>query len=58
MYFIEEVQNLGDKYDYVILLQPTQPLRESYHIDHSIELMLQEDKDGLVSICKVKDILF
>lgn len=55
MHCIEEVQNMGDKYDYMILLQPTQPLRESYHIDESIELMLEKDEEGLVSICKVKE---
>ena len=55
MHCIEELYNLGDKYDYVVLLQPTQPLRESYHIDEAIELILKEDEEGLVSICKVKE---
>lgn len=52
---VEEVQNMGDMYDYMVLLQPTQPLRESYHIDEAIELMLEQDAEGLVSICKVKE---
>ena len=55
MHCIEELQNLKDKYDYVVLLQPTQPLRESYHIDEAIELILKEDEEGLVTICKVKE---
>lgn len=55
MHCIEELQNMGDNYDYIVLLQPTQPLRESFHIDEAIELMLEKDAEGLVSICKVKE---
>lgn len=55
MHCIEELQSIDDKYDYMILLQPTQPLRESYHIDEAIELMLEKNAEGLVSICKVKE---
>lgn len=52
---IEQLHIYGDIYDYIVLLQPTQPLRESYHIDEAVELIVQKDSDSLVSICKVKE---
>lgn len=52
---IDELKKAGKVYDYIVILQPTQPLRQDYHIDQSIELMLQKDANGLVSVCKVKD---
>ena len=55
LHCIEEVEALGEKFDYMVLLQPTQPLRKSFHIDEAIELIVKEDVDNLVSICKVKE---
>ena len=52
---IEEMEKLGEKYDYVVLLQPTQPLRQSWHIDEAIELILEKNEEALVSVSKVKD---
>nr|WP_317331743.1 acylneuraminate cytidylyltransferase family protein [uncultured Romboutsia sp.] len=52
---IEEMKKLGEEYDYMVLLQPTQPLRQSWHIDEAIELILEKSEEALVSISKVKD---
>ena len=52
---IDELKNQGQKYDYVVLLQPTQPLRQAWHIDEAIELIIEKDEDALVSVSKVKD---
>lgn len=52
---IDELKKLGDTYDYIVLLQPTQPLRKSEHIDEAIELIVENNEDNLVSICKVKE---
>jgi CMP-N-acetylneuraminic acid synthetase len=43
--------------DYVLLLQPTSPLRKSIHIDEAIEKLYKNKKkyDSLVSICKLED---
>jgi CMP-N-acetylneuraminic acid synthetase len=41
-------------YDYVILLQPTSPLRGTEHIDDAIELLLQKDADAVVSVCEME----
>ena len=46
---------MGEEYDYVILLQPTQPLRKAKHIDEAIEQLISSGEESLVSISKVKD---
>jgi CMP-N,N'-diacetyllegionaminic acid synthase len=40
-------------YEFVILLQPTSPLRTSLHIDGAIEKLLIKEADGVVSVSKV-----
>ena len=52
---IDEMKRLSEEYDYMVLLQPTQPLRQSWHIDEAIELILEKDEEALVSVSKVKD---
>ncbi|CEO09831.1 acylneuraminate cytidylyltransferase [[Clostridium] sordellii] len=52
---IEQLKNQGHEYDYIVLLQPTQPLRQAWHIDEAIELIIAKDEDALVSVSKVKD---
>ena len=41
-------------YNYIILLQPTSPLRASSHIDEAIELLDSKNADAIVSVCKVE----
>ncbi len=48
---IELAEN-GDIYDYVILLQPTSPLRNTADIDAAIQLLLKSDATALISIYK------
>lgn len=55
IYTIEQMKKLGKEYDYVVLLQPTQPLRRSYHIDEAIELIIKNRGESLVSVSKVKE---
>lgn len=45
----------GFKYDYLIVFQPTQPLRQIYHIDEAIDMLINSYKDSLVSVSKVYD---
>ena len=40
-------------YDYVILLQPTSPLRTSTDIDSAFEMMMSSGVNGCVSVCEV-----
>lgn len=41
------------KYDYVILLQATSPLRTSLHIDEAIELLEEKNADAIISVCEM-----
>ena len=43
-----------EQYDYIVLLQPTSPLRNSKHIDESIELLEKKDADAVVSVCEME----
>lgn len=47
------LNDLNDYYDYVVLLQPTSPLRNSNHIDQSIELLKEKGADAIVSVCQM-----
>lgn len=38
--------------DYVVLLQPTSPLRAAKHIDEAIELLISKNADAIVSVCE------
>lgn len=42
------------KYDYIVLLQPTSPLRNEIHIDESIELLERKNADAIVSVCEME----
>ncbi|RLA83863.1 MAG: acylneuraminate cytidylyltransferase family protein [Epsilonproteobacteria bacterium] len=42
-----------DKYDYIVLLQPTSPLRDEKHIDEAIELLENKKADAIVSVCEM-----
>ena len=55
IHVIEELNRIGCSYDYVVLLQPTSPLRKHWHIDEAIEKIVNENERGLVSVSEVKD---
>lgn len=46
------VENL-EEYDYIMLLQPTSPIRNADHIDEAIELLLAKEADAVVSVCEM-----
>jgi len=46
------IQNV-EKYDYVILLQATSPLRDEKHIDEAIELLESKKSSAVISVCKM-----
>ncbi len=43
-----------EKFDYIVFLQPTSPLRDESHIDKAIEDMLEKNADAMVSVCEVE----
>ena len=47
-------ENLHKVFDFVILLQPTSPLRSSAHIDQSILYLMGKQADAVVSVCPVE----
>ena len=51
---IHTLEQVEEKYDYVMLLQPTQPLRRVKHIDEAIEQIVEKNQHSLVSISPVK----
>lgn len=42
-----------EKYDYIVLLQPTSPLRNEKHIDEAIQLLEEKNADAIVSVCEM-----
>ncbi len=44
LHFIEQFETNGDYYDYILLLEPTSPLRDSTDIDEAFEKLLQNKK--------------
>lgn len=47
------ILNQNEKYDYIILLQATSPLRDAKHIDEAIELLKSKNADAVVSVCEM-----
>lgn len=43
-----------ERYDNVILLQPTSPLRTFLHIDQAIELLESKKADAVISVCEME----
>jgi N-acylneuraminate cytidylyltransferase len=41
----------GKHFDYIMLLQPTSPLRTSCHIDEAINLLKDKNADAIISVC-------
>jgi len=47
-------KELNKVYDYIILLQPTSPLRKTMHIDESIDLLFSKNADAIISVCETE----
>jgi CMP-N-acetylneuraminic acid synthetase len=47
------LNNLSEKYDAVMVLQPTSPIRNLSHINEAISLFIEKKTDSLVSVVKV-----
>ncbi|MCT7650597.1 acylneuraminate cytidylyltransferase family protein [Aliarcobacter butzleri] len=48
------IDNNIDKYNYIVLLQPTSPLRNEKHIDEAIELLEIKNADAIISVCEME----
>lgn len=57
IYTIEKYKKAGCTFDYIILLEPTSPLREVEDINKSIEILIDNsDFDSIVGVCKAEDV--
>lgn len=50
LHAIESLENNSENFDFVILLQPTSPLRNNIDIDDAIEKMLLHKTDSIISV--------
>lgn len=55
IHVIKELEKLEGKYDYILLLQNTSPLRQSWHIDEAIEKLVESNERSLVSVSLVTE---
>ena len=52
---IKELDSMSRRYDILVLLQPTQPLRTAKDVDAAIETFIDRGRRDLVSVCEVDD---
>ncbi len=52
LHVINGLGQLGKDFDCFMLLQPTSPLRNEIHMMESADILLENDADSVVSICK------
>lgn len=43
-----------EKFDYIVLLQPTSPLRREWHINEAIEFLSEKNADAVISVCEME----
>ncbi len=48
------IENLSENYEYIVLLQPTSPLRTAKHIDEAIDLLNTKSADAIISVCAME----
>lgn len=49
---LEYYKKQGEHFDYVMLLQPTSPIRSVKHTKEAIELLKSKQADAIVSVCE------
>jgi CMP-N-acetylneuraminic acid synthetase len=54
LYSLGQLEEVGEKYDYIALLQPTSPLRTTQNIEESIELLQTKNSDAVISVCEAE----
>ena len=50
---VKHVINYYKHYEFIVLLQPTSPLRTDKHIDEAIRLLERKKADAIISVCKM-----
>ena len=52
-YTVNKLHEAGDIYDYLVLLQPTSPLRTAIHINEAFDVLSNPKATGVISVCSV-----
>ncbi len=52
---VETLEAMGERYDAICLLQPTNPLRRAEDIDACLEMLVETGADSVISILPVPD---
>ena len=55
MHAVQTLKQMGEHYDILLLLQPTQPLRRSTDVDGAIEMFFEQGCQDLASVSEVTD---
>lgn len=55
LHAVKKLEDAGERYDVLVLLQPTQPLRRAEDIDQAVEVFFQNNQEGLASVSLVDD---
>lgn len=55
LHAVRTLEQMGERYDLLLLLQPTQPLRTSEDVDGAIRAYFANGCEDLVSVCEVSD---
>ena len=50
---IEELQKENQEFDYIVLLQPTSPLRDTQNIDDALDMLFKYNATSLISVCEI-----
>jgi len=51
---LNELSEQGEEYEYLIILQPTSPLRTKEHIDEAVEQLIQKNADSIIGVTELE----
>ena len=54
LHVIEKLEDSGEVYDYIMLLQPTSPLRNVADIDGAINQLFERKHNSIISVCEAE----
>jgi CMP-N-acetylneuraminic acid synthetase len=49
------IKSINESFDYIILLQPTSPLRDVVNINNAFENLFKKNATALISVCKINN---
>jgi len=54
LHLLSTLEKKDERYDYVVLLQPTSPLRTARHIDEAFRELVEANQNAIVSVCEAE----